>query len=264
MDNAPEKVSPISKTPTDDIPVAQREMPPTAPKQRSRFALYSVVGVLTLAAMTAGGLFSWQLRRSQSAAAPDTAPTTSDTTSNASPNASPTAGSLLGHFPYAQAPAAELEVVEGSVRMRKSAARAYRAMSDAARQSGVVLAPLSGFRTVEEQRSLYFDVKAERNQDARERAKVSAPPGYSEHHTGYAIDVGDGNVPATNLSQSFERTAAFRWLQQNAARFSFELSFPKGNTQGVMYEPWHWRYVGDLQSLKTFYREKANEKAPKP
>ncbi|HEY9618014.1 MAG TPA: D-alanyl-D-alanine carboxypeptidase family protein, partial [Microcoleaceae cyanobacterium] len=51
-----------------------------------------------------------------------------------------------------------------------------------------------------------------------------------------------------------EQTAAFQWLQANAAHYSFELSFPKDNRQGVSYEPWHWRYVGDIQSLKTFYR----------
>ena len=47
-----------------------------------------------------------------------------------------------------------------------------------------------------------------------------------------------------NLSESFEQTRAFRWLQANAARYHFVLSFPPGNAQGVSYEPWHWRYFG--------------------
>jgi D-alanyl-D-alanine carboxypeptidase len=85
---------------------------------------------------------------------------------------------------------------------------------------------------------------------------VSAPPGYSEHHTGYAIDIGDAAAPATNLSPKFEQTKAFKWLNANAARFSFEMSFPKNNPQGVSYEPWHWRYVGDRHSLETFYKAK--------
>lgn len=79
-------------------------------------------------------------------------------------------------------------------------------------------------------------------------------PGYSEHHTGYAIDIGDGARPDTHLSEAFEDTPAFRWLEKNAARFSFELSFPRHNPQGVSYEPWHWRFVGDRHSLQTFYR----------
>ncbi len=86
---------------------------------------------------------------------------------------------------------------------------------------------------------------------------MSAPPGYSEHHTGYAIDIGDEYYPDADLKTSFENTSAFEWLQENAAYYSFELSFPKGNSQGVSYEPWHWRFVGDRDSLETFYRARS-------
>lgn len=79
------------------------------------------------------------------------------------------------------------------------------------------------------------------------------PPGFSEHHTGYAVDIGDGNAPHTHLEETFADTAAYRWLTAYAARFGFELSFPPNNPQGVMYEPWHWRFVGDSHSLETFY-----------
>ncbi len=70
------------------------------------------------------------------------------------------------------------------------------------------------------------------------------------------MDIGDGTAPATNLNENFENTKAFQWLQTNAARFGFEMSFPKDNSQGVSYEPWHWRFVGDRDSLETFYRAK--------
>ncbi len=187
--------------------------------------------------------------------------------STASPNPapSPTAfgndDTLLGFYSYQEAPASELTAIsdDGSIKMRKAAAKAYREMAAAARQEGVELVPISGFRTIADQKYLYFEVKAERGQDAKERAKVSAPPGYSEHHTGYALDVGDANVPATNLSSSFDKTAAFKWLQANAAHYSFELSYPKNNSQHVNYEPWHWRYVGDIQSLKTFYKARGQK-----
>ncbi len=99
---------------------------------------------------------------------------------------------------------------------------------------------LSGFRDEATQKYLFFEVKKHRKQDTSTRAEVSAPPGYSEHHTGYAIDIGDGKVPATNLETSLTDTPAFGWLEKNAAKYSFELSFPENNPQGISYEPWHW------------------------
>ena len=81
---------------------------------------------------------------------------------------------------------------------------------------------------------------------------VSAPPGFSEHSTGFAIDLGDGLAPATNLSPSFDQTEAYAWLNANAARYHFTLSFPRGNAQGVSYEPWHWRFEGSAEALQLF------------
>ncbi|WP_416289932.1 D-alanyl-D-alanine carboxypeptidase family protein [Nostoc sp. UHCC 0251] len=140
--------------------------------------------------------------------------------------------------------------------MRKSAAQKFEEMVATARSAGVILVPISGFRSVKDQEPLFFGVGAQRNQTPIERAALSAPPGHSEHHTGYAVDIGDGAVPATNLQTNFENTKAYRWLQANAARFSFEMSFPKNNVQGVSYEPWHWRFVGDRNSLEIFYKAK--------
>lgn len=165
-------------------------------------------------------------------------------------------GNLLGHLPYDVAPKSELTPItsDGQIQMRSAAAAKFRQMQAAAQAEGVILTSLSGFRSIEDQDKLFFAVKEQRVQNASKRAEVSAPPGYSEHHTGYAIDIGDGNAPATNVDPGFEKTAAFRWLQANAAKYSFELSFPKNNAQGVSYEPWHWRFVGDRQSLETFYK----------
>ncbi|HIK38286.1 MAG: D-alanyl-D-alanine carboxypeptidase family protein [Geminocystis sp.] len=164
--------------------------------------------------------------------------------------------SLLGHLPYEEAPAEELKPItrDGKIRLRKKAADKFLKMQGDAAREGVKLVALSGFRSKKEQEYLFFRVKEQRKQDTVTRAQVSAPPGYSEHHTGYAVDIGDGNAPGTNLSESFEKTEAFRWLRANAARYGFELSFPRHNPQGVSYEPWHWRYVGDSHSLETFYR----------
>jgi zinc D-Ala-D-Ala carboxypeptidase len=161
---------------------------------------------------------------------------------------------ILGHFPYAEAKPETLNEVAPGIQLSKAAATAYQALEKAARADGISLVPLSGFRSQEDQKYLFFGVKGERGQTASERAKVSAPPGYSEHHTGYALDIGDAAATNSNLSESFEQTQAFKWLEKNAAYHSFELSFPKGNAQGVNYEPWHWRYVGDQHSLETFHQ----------
>jgi D-alanyl-D-alanine carboxypeptidase len=163
---------------------------------------------------------------------------------------------ILGHLPYQEAPETELAPItaDGGMRLRKTAAQAFIEMQNDARRTGVILLPISAFRSKAAQEKLFFEVKKQRNQETRKRAEVSAPPGYSEHHTGYAIDIGDGRTPATNLSTSFANTAAFRWLQNNAAQYSFELSFPENNPQGISYEPWHWRFVGDSHSLETFYK----------
>jgi len=161
-------------------------------------------------------------------------------------------GRLLGHFPYEEVPPDQRVSFEPGIELHVDAANALDAMMQAGLDEGVDLRLLSGYRSLALQESIFFDIASERNQTAEERAQVSAPPGYSEHSTGYAIDLGDGEAPETNLSQSFEQTRAFRWLQDNAARYHFILSFPRGNQQGVMYEPWHWRFQGTAQALRQF------------
>ena len=169
---------------------------------------------------------------------------------------------LFGHHVYSEAPANQLRAIGKAsdgyeIRLREVAAKNYLSMEAAAKADGVDLMVISGFRTIAEQQQLFFDISKQRNQTPSQRAKVSAPPGHSEHHTGYALDIGDGNVPSATLSTSFEKTAAFQWLQNNAAKYGFEMSFPVNNPQGVMYEPWHWRFVGDDDSLATFYKKQS-------
>ena len=161
-------------------------------------------------------------------------------------------GRLLGHFPYPEAEMDVLVPVEPGIELHRDAAIALDAMRRAAAADGIDLRLLSGYRSQQLQKSIFFDVKSERNQTAAERAKVSAPPGYSEHSTGYAVDLGDGADPASNLSESFERTAAFSWLQDHAASYHYTLSFPAVNSQGVSYEPWHWRFEGSAEALRRF------------
>jgi D-alanyl-D-alanine carboxypeptidase len=141
----------------------------------------------------------------------------------------------------------------GAVLLMPRAARAFKDMRQAAAADGILLVPLSGYRTLKKQRDLFFDGAAQKGETVRERARVCAPPGFSEHHTGYTLDLGDGAHVETKLDLRFRDTAAFQWLLANAARYHFEMSFPEGNKLGVEYEPWHWRYVGSIDSFRTFF-----------
>ena len=259
----------ISSSLADDIPVALRE---EIPKQKSVSASSRLVkgGLLGLGMIGfIGGLgillnnvsLSRQkldLEGDNSAAVIPKEATPSETSSPESTanQVDEIPDNLLGHLEYETAPRTDLQAVtpDRRILLRTPAANKFRQMRAAARKSGVYLQPLSGFRSPEEQKYLFFQVKEQRGQNTTKRAAVSAPPGYSEHHTGYAIDIGDAQAPETNLQTEFENTQTFRWLEKNAAYYSFELSFPRNNLQGINYEPWHWRYVGDRHSLETFYK----------
>ncbi|OUC14733.1 MAG: D-alanyl-D-alanine carboxypeptidase [Alkalinema sp. CACIAM 70d] len=237
----------------DDLPEATRETLTSQPQKK----LPPLMGIVGLAIVVAiGGAGWWAVSRNPIASPPVSSPSAN----NANPAGAP-AGTVLNHYPYPESPAAELEPItaDGGLKLRKAAAQAYKEMAAAAQAEGISLMPLSAFRSIAEQEQVFLSLKQQRIQTAEQRAAVSAPPGYSEHHTGYAIDIGDGNVPATNLSPDFEQTAAFKWLQANAPRYNFEMSFPKNNKQGVSYEPWHWRFVGDRQSLETFFKARGQQ-----
>ena len=126
-----------------------------------------------------------------------------------------------------------------------------------AKNEGIYLVFLSGFRSIKLQEDIFYSLKSIRNQTASERARVSAPPGYSEHSTGYAIDIGDAKFRQTDFEVEFENTDAFKWLKNNAAKYHFKLSFDKNN-KNVDYEPWHWRYEGSIKALKVFEASNRN------
>lgn len=256
MSNASQPGNPLQDQPPsfDDIPIAERETVASPPVKSQSSPWLWLSGLIAIALLAGGGWAVFQWWHSRGVATPTPSPIAS--ASPPPPASPPSDGRVLNHFAYAEAPQSELEAVsvDGGIKMRSVAARAFKDMVAAANVDGVILTPLSGFRSVSEQQQVYFEVKAERAQTLEQRALVSAPPGYSEHHTGYTIDIGDGNIPAVNLSPDFEKTAAFKWLSANATKFNFEMSFSRGNKQGVSYEPWHWRFVGDKQSLETFYK----------
>jgi D-alanyl-D-alanine carboxypeptidase len=128
-------------------------------------------------------------------------------------------------------------------RLAPGAAEAWAAMRDAAARDGIVLQLVSAFRTVEYQRGI-IERKIAAGIPMDEILRVSAAPGYSEHHTGCAIDITTpGSEP---LEEAFEHTDAFRWLVRSAERFGFAMSYPRDNEYGIIYEPWHWALTAAL------------------
>ena len=165
--------------------------------------------------------------------------------------------SLLGHLPYPEASKNELILFSPGIYVHKEIYENFKEMQFMAAKRGVSLRLLSGYRSINLQREIFYENKSIRNQTAVERSMVSAPPGYSEHSTGYAIDVGDGNYPDTHFEVEFEQTPAFKWMKRFAPKYHFVLSFPPNNKQGVAYEPWHWRFEGTVNALRKF--EAANK-----
>jgi D-alanyl-D-alanine carboxypeptidase len=123
--------------------------------------------------------------------------------------------------------------------MTPEAAQAWHAMKRAARQDGIVLEIVSAFRGIERQVEI-IRAKLDRGMPIETILTLSAPPGYSEHHTGRAIDINTPGCEATE--EPFEHTDAFRWLTAHGRRFGFTLSYPRDNALGFIYEPWHWCY----------------------
>lgn len=213
--------------------------------------------IITASLILSAGL-GFQSRIASSLDAPNVSIPPVSTPTPVKPVFSPVRSSY-GHLPYQEDVPARLQTVgqfarNGSARretMDLEAVQAFRDMSIAAKASGVSLMPISGFRTISEQAAL-FARQTERRGSKKAAAKWSAPPGYSEHHTGYALDIADQQRPATDLNTSFQQTPAYRWLAANAVNYGFELSFPPNNWQGVSFEPWHWRYVGSDRAGQIF------------
>lgn len=125
--------------------------------------------------------------------------------------------------------------------LQPAALRALRRLHHAAALDGVELELISSFRSARDQLRILLRKHAS-GQSWEQILKVNAPPGFSEHHSGCAVDLAVPGAPP--LTEAFESTLAYGWLQQNAGRFGFELSYPRGNRWGFIHEPWHWCYRG--------------------
>ena len=123
--------------------------------------------------------------------------------------------------------------------LREDAARAWTRMQAAALAGGIVLEAVSGYRSHAYQLGI-FERKRARGLDVDEILQVNAAPGFSEHHSGLALDIGTPGEPPAE--ETFEATPAFDWLARHAASHGFHMSYPRDNPHGIVYEPWHWRF----------------------
>ena len=122
-------------------------------------------------------------------------------------------------------------------RLTPETATQWQAMVEAADTVGIQLLIVSGFRSFEYQAGLIRN-KLEAGQSIAEILAVNTAPGFSEHHTGRAVDIATpGSRP---LTEEFEDSNAFRWLESRAIEFGFTLTYPRNNPWGITYEPWHW------------------------
>ncbi len=131
-------------------------------------------------------------------------------------------------------------------RLDRKVAEHYEEMYNAALKDGVTLTPCSGYRSYELQERNYnnkisfFESQGYSYEEAKVKAAtIIMPPGSSEHNLGYAMDI-------VCVDEWFEDTEEFQWLTENAADYGFIMRYPKDKQDitKVIYEPWHWRYVG--------------------
>ena len=132
---------------------------------------------------------------------------------------------------------AGLDVFRREQFLLESVQKRWFFMRKTAQRDFVELSLVSCFRSVKYQQGL-IQKKLDDGASIEDILKVSAAPGHSEHHTGRAIDIGTSGCD--HLTESFEASVAFQWLEHHAEKFGFTLSYPRGNSSGVDYEPWHW------------------------
>lgn len=150
----------------------------------------------------------------------------------------------LGYVPAdLRRPAVRLAAPGGDELLNPTTAAAAEAMFTAAEADGVIITLVSGYRSFATQAQIHDRFVADFGLPAAEA--VSAPPGHSEHQTGWAMDIGDGSG-ACSFTTCFADQPAASWAAANAHRFGFIVRYPAGSEQitGYSYEPWHLRFVG--------------------
>lgn len=149
-----------------------------------------------------------------------------------------------------------LSKVQGKYEMNILAASHAKDLIADAKKAGFDLQICSAYRTIEKSEELYkrkvnqYIASGYSEEDAKKEAAMwVAPPGTSEHHTGLAMDIVSSDYWGyySDLEYDFDKFDSFKWLYENCANYGFILRYPKGKSEltGIVYEPWHYRYVGN-------------------
>lgn len=127
-------------------------------------------------------------------------------------------------------------------KLEKNAAKNWEIMKQAAYSDGITLLVVSAFRSIAYQSEL-IKKKLDSGQSIKEILKTNAAPGYSEHHSGRALDLTENGCDP--LCEAFEETQSFSWLVNNASIYDFSMSYPRNCRFEIEYEPWHWCFRGN-------------------
>lgn len=129
---------------------------------------------------------------------------------------------------------------ETKIYIRKEAQIAFEKMANKAMKDSVKLIVKSGFRSIKYQKQL-IRKRIKEGESFQYIITYVAPPGYSEHHTGLAVDL-------TAIDKKYSNSKAYAWLKENASKFGFIESYPEGNNTLKTWEPWHWYYIGGTET----------------
>lgn len=132
-------------------------------------------------------------------------------------------------------------------------ASAYQEMQKIAAQENIYMRVIHGYRSGDEQRDIIRRLTEQKGQ--KEAARQAAPVGFSEHHTGLALDI--GGMRKSNGTYITSNQDAYQWLEQNCHKFGFMIKNLKGKEHitGTRYEPWHIRYIGNLKITELLYKK---------
>lgn len=134
---------------------------------------------------------------------------------------------------------ANIKSMGGIICLRADALESLKNMFEDAKEDGIIFAVTSGFRKLEIQKWLvnyYISLLGE------DGLNVIAQPGYSEHQLGTAVDLTGSSMGYRSTDHNFENTVEYNWLQENASKYGFFMSYPIGNSDYI-FEPWHYRFL---------------------
>ena len=150
------------------------------------------------------------------------------------------------NLPYTAEPAPLLDIADETTgqQLEAEAAMQYRSMAAAAQADGVSLTLVAGYQDADTR-----DKRKSEEEAARLAATIQPAANANEHGTGYAADILSADDPQQDTS--FAETRAYEWLTAYAAEYGFILRYPQDRqaATGIVFEPWHWRYVGVENAL---------------